>query len=416
MGPGLRDDSAEGNVMNNTEKLAGIFGGPSAAEREQLLQQFYGKRLLSSTGAGAGIGLGAAALYHLLRGMKPEGKKEKKYPSYGSGTPMIAKEANLRYDPSRPLDMSLVGGSGIMPQNRPAQNGPFGGFNPESMRQYVPFMQSLTKIPFSSGSMYARVGQAMQAARPFETTSAANSFAPQQQMNPGINKNIVPAAPQPFGFVNGMPNNNQGPFSTANNPFAIKNSFDLNSLSESVGKALPTTMVPFGAPNVPGRGPAPSADPHPWRKSWSTAANIGGAALGTYAGAKLINSLVKAKKKRDRESALEAARAEYYNALGGKSASALDVAFDRVKQANMLSSTASALWNTPQTLRTAYLLTLLGAGGLGAKYMYDRTKNLTEGENLAKAQASRARTKGLPPVWVDPESLAHIKSTVESDE
>jgi hypothetical protein len=67
-------------------------------------------------------------------------------------------------------------------------------------------------------------------------------------------------------------------------------------------------------------------------------------------------------------------------------------------------------------MRTAYLLTLLGAGGLGAKYMYDRTKDLTEGENLAKAQASRARTKGLPPVWVDPESLSHIKSTVESNE
>jgi hypothetical protein len=48
--------------------------------------------------------------------------------------------------------------------------------------------------------------------------------------------------------------------------------------------------------------------------------------------------------------------------------------------------------------------------------MYDRTSQLTEGENLAKAQASRARTKGLPPVWVDPESLAHIKSTAESNE
>ena len=482
MGPGLRDDSAEGNVMNNTEKSAGMFGGPSAAEKEQLLQQFYGKRLLSSTGAGAGLGLGAAALYHLLRGAKPEGKKEKKYPSYGSGTPMIAKEA-----------------------------------------------------------------------------------------------------------------------------------LDLGNLAQSVGGALPTTMLPF-SPGVPGQGPAPSADPYPWRKSWSTAANIGGAALGTYAGAKLVNSIMKAKKKRDNEAALEKARAEYYSALGGKSAAilphvlggaglgagigagvgayraekgqklrgalqggavgagvgagagalasklvssgaptkllppptaggavvpavppkippaapagaavpkpsgvaregknvvittggqkttftpqemaewraaraelkppvragspsagrpvmpdppgwnapynpkiqyasspegvafaarsmakgaafesaqadyhaalageknALDTAFEAVKQANLLSSATSALLNTPQTLRTAYLLTLLGAGGVGAKYMYDRTKNLTTGENLAKAQASRARTKGLPSVWVDPESLAHIKSTAESDE
>lgn len=113
--------------------------------------------------------------------------------------------------------------------------------------------------------------------------------------------------------------------------------------------------------------------------------------------------------------AIESSQRDYHAALAGDN-NALDTAFEAVKQANLLSSTASALWNTPQTLRTAYLLTMLGAGGLGAKYMYDRTKNLTTGENLAKAQASRARTKGLPPVWVDPESLARIKSTAESDE
>lgn len=369
--------------MSNTEKSAGIFGGPSAAEREQLLQQFYGKRLLSSAGAGAGIGLGAAALYHLLRGMKPEGKKEKKYPSYGSGTPMIAKEASFAPMPQNP--------TGFLTQTNKTTD-----------------IRDMLGLPKGRTSMGGPAGPTL---NPFQ-----NRIVPQQQTNPGINGGVNNAPQQPFGFVNGMPGTGQGGLMGGGGPYSMKVGFDLNSLSESVGKMLPTTMVPFGAPNVPGRGPAPSADPHPWRKSWSTAANIGGAALGTYAGAKLINSLVKAKKKRDRESALEAARAEYYNALGGKSASALDVAFERVKKANMLSTTASALWNTPQTLRTAYLLTLLGAGGLGAKYMYDRTKNLTEGENLAKAQASRARTKGLPPVWVDPESLAHIKSTAESDE
>lgn len=198
-------------------------------------------------------------------------------------------------------------------------------------------------------------------------------------------------------------------------PMIAKAAVDTGSIGQTLGGMLPKTMVPFGAPSV-GGGPAPSADPHLWRKSWSTAANIGGAALGTAAGAHLINSIMKAKKKKDQAAALEAARAEYYAALTGKQASALDAAFEKVKQANMLSSAVSALWNTPQTLRTAYLLTLLGAGGLGGKYMYDRTKELTTGENLAKAQASRARMKGLPPVWVDPESLAQVKSTVESNE
>lgn len=421
MGPGLWDDSAKGNAMSNTEKSAGIFGGPSAAEREQLLQQFYGKRLLSSAGAGAGIGLGAAALYHLLRGMKPEGKKEKKYPSYGSGTPMIAKAASFAPPSQNPTGFltqtnkttdirDMLG----LPKGRTSMGGPAGHtLNPTSPSNRMPLSIDPGKVKDMWSQYFQKYGPGGQQPG---MLGAGGGIVPQQQTNPGINGGVNNAPQQPFGFVNGMPGTGQGGLMGGGGPYSMKVGFDLNSLSESVGKTLPTTMVPFGAPNVPGRGAAPSADPHPWRKSWSTAANIGGAALGTYAGAKLINSLVKAKKKRDRESALEAARAEYYNALSGKSASALDVAFERVKKANMLSTTASALWNTPQTLRTAYLLTLLGAGGLGAKYMYDRTKNLTEGENLAKAQASRARTKGLPPVWVDPESLAHIKSTAESDE
>lgn len=377
--------------MSNTEKSAGIFGGPSSAEKEQLLQQFYGKRLMSSIGAGAGLGLGASALYHLLRGVKPEGKKEKKYPSYGSGTPMIAKEAFAPMQPMSPPPGAMT-----------------------TVGQPRPPISTTTGMP-GKGHIPGFSDVLNQVGKFNKTLMATNSIAPQQQTTPGINGGLTNAQRQPFGFVNGMPGTGQGGLMGGGGPYSMKLAFDLNSLSESVGKMLPTTMVPFSAPSV-GGGPAPSADPHPWRKSWSTAANVGGAALGTYAGAKLINSLVKAKKKREHESALEAARAEYYNALGGKSASALDAAFETVKQANVLSSTASALWNTPQTLRTAYLLTLLGAGGLGAKYMYDRTKNLTEGENLAKAQASRARTKGLPPVWVDPSSLAHIKSTVESNE
>jgi hypothetical protein len=265
----------------STEKTAGVFG-PSASETEAALQKFYGEKLLNSAGAGAGLGIGAAALYHLLRGAKPTGKKEKKYPGYGSGTPMIAKQA-----------------------------------------------------------------------------------------------------------------------------------FDINRIKEILGGALPTTMVPFSAPALGGSG-APSADPHAWRKSWSTAANIGGAGLGALAGGHLVNSIVKSKKKRDQSSALEAARQEYYNALRGKHA-ALDTAFESVKSANLLTSAISGAFQAPQALRTAYLLSMLGAGGLGAKYMYDKTKQTTEGENLAKAQASRARTRGLPPIYVDPEGLANVKAIAEND-
>lgn len=263
-------------------KTAGIFG-PSAAETEAALQKFYGDRLLNSVGAGAGVGLGATALYHLLRGAKPTGKKEKKYPGYGSGTAQIAKQAGL----------------------------------------------------------------------------------------------------------------------------------DINSIKETLGGALPTTMLPFSASSI-GASSAPSADPHAWRKSWSTAANIGGGALGALAGSHVINKMVKAKKQRDQAAALEAARQEYYGALMGKHA-ALDAAFETVKAANILTSLASGAYNTPQTLRTAYLLSMLTAGGVGAKYMYDKTKATTEGENLAKAQASRARTRGIPPIYVDPEGLANVKALAENN-
>ena len=96
-----------------------------------------------------------------------------------------------------------------------------------------------------------------------------------------------------------------------------------------------------------------------------------------------------------------------------KTAAAFDKAFETVKQASGgLLGTLSAV---PQSLRTAYVLAMLGSAAAGGKYMYDRTKAITEGENLAKAQASRARMRGLPPVWVDPDTLANVKSVAQTN-
>jgi hypothetical protein len=334
----------------STEKTAGVFG-PSASETEAALQKFYGDKLLNSAGAGAGLGIGATALYHLLRGAKPVGKKEKKYPGYGSGTPMIAKQA-VAMAPSCANTQNVSAGA------------------PANM-QPTQFAQQHAHL-FNGG---AEAAQAR-----FNELSSQGFF-----------NGAAPAAAQGAGKV----------------------AFDINRVKEILGGALPTTMVPFSAPSLGGGG-APSADPHAWRKSWSTAANLGGAGLGALAGGHLVNSIVKSKKKRDQSSALEAARQEYYNALRGKHAS-LDAAFESVKSANLLTSTISGAFQAPQALRTAYLLSMLGAGGLGAKYMYDKTKQTTEGENLAKAQASRARTRGLPPIYVDPEGLANVKAIAEND-
>jgi hypothetical protein len=51
----------------------------------------------------------------------------------------------------------------------------------------------------------------------------------------------------------------------------------------------------------------------------------------------------------------------------------------------------------------------LGAGAIGAKYMYDQTKARSESRNLQRAQAARRRMQGLDSPWVDPRELADIK-------
>lgn len=384
--------------MSNTQKTAGIFG-PSAeqmAAQEAALNKFYGDRMISSLGAGAGVGLGAAAIYHLLRQLKQPGKNEKKYVGYGSGSPVEAKMAGIYTAGTKgPFSVDLFdatrAASGGVAQTKPVQ-------------ALQTAMSTVAPTPSFGGS----------------------GFAPQKQNPTGFltqqNQTLDPRdmLGLPKGRTEwGGPQNGRWVTGGLLPPPGAKLALDLSSLSESLGKILPKSMIPFSLPG-PGGGGAPSSDPHAWRKAWGTAANIGAGALGLYGGKKVVDSVMQAKKKRDLEAEMEAARQDYYSALAGdKAASSLDFAFETVKHANILetiSNASSALFHTPQTLRTAYLLAMLGAGGVGAKYMYDKTKATTEGENLAKAQASRARTKGLPTVWVDPESLSNVKALAGSHE
>lgn len=426
--------------MSTTDKTAGIFG-PSAeqlAQQEAALNKFYGDKMLSSLGAGAGVGLGATAIYHLLRSLKQPGKKEKKYQSYGSGSPVPAKMASFAPVPQPPVGLG----------------GPYGGFNPNASR---PFLDSMnpTGRPTLLDSMRPPSGRVNGAPKPQQTftTGMINDPATLQNMRNKFQANAAPAAaqsalaslqPKPFQpngrqpiTTNWKPAPGQQPDTTGadGSPrFTLpqaeqdriyglmgqgKSAFDLSKLQEAIGGMLPKTLIPFGAPSLPG-GSAPSSDPHAWRKAWGTAANLGAGALGLYGGKKVVDSVMQAKKKKDLEAEMEAARQDYYSALrGDKAASSLDFAFETVKHANVLDTIGnmgSAVFNAPQNLRTAYLLAMLGAGGVGAKYMYDKTKERTVGENLARAQASRARTKGLPPVWVDPESLAQVKTLAGSHE
>ncbi len=59
---------------------------------------------------------------------------------------------------------------------------------------------------------------------------------------------------------------------------------------------------------------------------------------------------------------------------------------------------------------TALLVSALGAGGVGAKYMYDKTKATSDARNREQARAARERMRGLEAPWVDPRELADVKA------
>lgn len=254
-----------------------------------------GKNILNGLAGGAGVGMGGMALYHLLRAMKPIGKKEKRYSNMASGTPMpVEKGAN-----------------------------------------------------HSAGDVYNAIAQA----------------------------------------VGSVP-----------------------------GRISDTIFGPMGMQT--GSGPA-AAIPNWYRDAFGTAASMGAIGGGLYGGAKLVNNLVQRNDRQEAEDEVEAAKKRYYAILSGndKAAAALDAAFEKFAEPG-LTDIGSALWNfgadaVPRALTTTQVLASLGAAGLGAKYMYDRTAERTKGENLAKAQASRARMSGLPDVYIDPEQLAQVKQLAE---
>ena len=75
--------------------------------------------------------------------------------------------------------------------------------------------------------------------------------------------------------------------------------------------------------------------------------------------------------------------------------------------------------NTDHDLRSLmYKLMLgggLGAGAIGAKYMYDQTKAKSEARNLQRAANARRRMQGLDSPWVDPKELAEVKRMAGAD-
>jgi len=173
----------------------------------------------------------------------------------------------------------------------------------------------------------------------------------------------------------------------------------LHPVTTAIGNTLSQSW-PLANVSLPQSNSAPS--PNSWHEGYRNTANILAAAAGGYGGLKLVNSIADKKKKEDLADEVDAARKEYFNALTGKQAEVLDAAFEELEKTSNSPNALGGLWTTA-------LLAGLGSGAIGATYMYNQTKSRSRAENLRRAQAARARLRGLQQTpWVDPEQLAAL--------
>lgn len=204
-------------------------------------------------------------------------------------------------------------------------------------------------------------------------------------------------------------------------PDETKTAGFLEDAHETIGKLIPKQLLPSGLLGQDDPNYVPSLNAR--HDAWRHAMNYGAIGLGGYGAYKLINSMANKKKKEDREDSVNQARQDYFNALTGKEAQVLDDAYSQFKKTaeEYAPNISKRVWDAatgagqsllrffPEAATNWTLLTALGAGGLGAKYMYDRTKAMTQAEALRKAQESKTRLQSIQQTpWIDPEELAAV--------
>lgn len=190
---------------------------------------------------------------------------------------------------------------------------------------------------------------------------------------------------------------------------------------ETLGRLIPKQLLPSGLLGKGDPNYVPSLNAR--HDAWRNAMNIGAIGLGGYGAYRLINSMAKKKKVEDRDDAVNQARQDYFNALTGKEAQILDEAYDYIEKmaeehapnitTRVRDGIAAGARFFPRLFADGAtnwtLLSALAAGGLGAKFMYDRTKAMTQAEALRKAQASKTRLQSIQQTpWIDPEELAAV--------
>lgn len=183
--------------------------------------------------------------------------------------------------------------------------------------------------------------------------------------------------------------------------------------------------------NVPGQmlsslaGNAEGLLPHaPGHKDMSymqggtdRALGVLGPAVGALAGNAMMRHFVESRKRKQRAADVMAAKQEYLDALTGTKSAALDAAYEKLAAGELAASPKPGLRSALADLIRAGaentvalgLIGGVGLGGVGANYMYNRTKNLAAGNNTEKARKLQRRLQALPTQWVDPQELENVK-------
>jgi len=206
-----------------------------------------------------------------------------------------------------------------------------------------------------------------------------------------------------------------------------------------IGEHVPRSIIPWG---LMGNGQISPSSETGGHMAARYAGGLGLAAAGAYGGHKAVQALTERDNNEANKNQVQSARDEYFNTLLNdenddeeekkSAAAAFDVLYNvyaekrsagEPNQATLENwiwpengergpwhGPLSSAWNNLSgTTQLGGLAALAAGGGLGAHYMYNKTKAQSQARALARAQAARERMKGLDSPWVDPQELASIK-------
>lgn len=321
----------------------------------------FGNELLRAGGIGLGMGAGATALYYLLARARQEKQKAKIAPAgltaISAGSPLLMPEDPEMFNQEKGASLASTVGGGLLGS---LGGGAYGAFTAPTNEKGESDLKTRLRSALRGAAGGGAAGLGLGAAYDHVADAAG-------RLNPG---RMLPDTSLLTGIFGGGE--------------------DIVSPGSYGGSA---------------------------HKAWRNVLGLGALGAGALGGRALVNHTYKEKADQENEDTVEQARKEYFAALSGedeKAAALLDQSFAQVeKQATtnyrgwLAGPHENSLLNSGYT---AMLLAALGGAGVGGTYMYDRTKKLSDSENLRRALESRARMRGTPPTWVDPDELASVKA------